>query len=252
MKTDRIVLRPRGQAEAMDLGFHLARANWPALAGQCLLILLPVAAAAALAFLWHPPLALLALWWLKPLLDRPLLDLLGRDLTGAPTGIRDTWARRRQWLRGGLIATLTVFRLHPARSAALPVWQLERLTGADRRRRAKALAHGSGGSGAGLTLMALMFEAALLAALIALLVWLVPANGWDEFRFFATLEWGVVPDRFWAGLAVCYAAVLVLSEPFYVAGGFGLYLNQRCRLECWDLEPVLRNLAARHAVGRAA
>lgn len=252
MKTDRIVLRPRAQAEAMDLGFYLARANWPTLAGLSVIAMLPVAALAALAYLWYPPLALLAVWWLKPSIDRPLLDLLSRDLAGSSAGIRDTLARRREWLRGGHLATLTFYRWHPARSAALPVWQLERLTGAARRRRARALAHGAGGSGGALGLMIGLFELVLLSGLIALAVWLLPFGGWDAANFFAALQWGVIGDAFWAVIAGAYAAVIVLIEPFYVAGGFGLYLNQRCRLECWDLEPVLRNLAAKHVVERAA
>ena len=37
-----------------------------------------------------------------------------------------------------------------------------------------------------------------------------------------------------------YAVVLTMSEPFYVAAGFGMYLNRRMELEAWDIEKELR------------
>jgi hypothetical protein len=40
-------------------------------------------------------------------------------------------------------------------------------------------------------------------------------------------------------------------EPFYVGAGFGLYLNRRTQIECWDLEMVLRRLRARLAQAAA-
>ena len=41
-------------------------------------------------------------------------------------------------------------------------------------------------------------------------------------------------------------------EPFYVAAGFGLYLNRRTLLEGWDIEVALRRIAARHAAALVA
>ena len=47
--------------------------------------------------------------------------------------------------------------------------------------------------------------------------------------------------------ALIYAAAVLLLEPFYVAAGFGLYLNRRTLLEGWDIEVALRRIAERHA-----
>jgi len=47
--------------------------------------------------------------------------------------------------------------------------------------------------------------------------------------------------------ALIYAAVILFLEPFYVAAGFGLYLNRRTVLEGWDIEVALRRIAERHA-----
>jgi len=252
MQSDRIVLRPRTQAEAMDLGFHLARANWPSLFALTLIGLVAPALFAAILFTVFPPLAVLALWWLKHSLDRPLLDLLARDLTGQPARVGDVLRGWPRWLRGGHLVSLLLYRFHPAYSTVLPVWQLEKLTGPARRQRTKSLAHGGSGSGTGLTMMVLMFQASLLVGLFALTGWLLPAEAWASLDAATWLEPGHVAPELWALLAIAYALTIALVEPFYVGGGFGLYLNQRCRLECWDLEPELRRLGARHARGQAA
>jgi hypothetical protein len=34
--------------------------------------------------------------------------------------------------------------------------------------------------------------------------------------------------------------VVLFLEPFYVAGGFALYLNRRAELEAWDIEQEFR------------
>lgn len=247
MLTDRIVLRPRSQSEAMDLGFHMARANWPGLAGLTALLMLPGAALAGLLFMWHPPLALIGLWWLKPAVDRALLHWLSRALLGRDCGIRPILSDWRQWGRDRVLVELTLLRFHPARSAVLPIWQLEGLSGAARRRRTRSLGHGGNGSGSGLTLIAGLFEFCLIVALMVILGWLLPDGLWEGFDPELWLTGGGATPQFWGLVAACYAIAIVLVEPFYVGGGFGIYLNQRCRLECWDLEPEFQRLARRHA-----
>lgn len=244
MQTDRIVLRPRSNAEAMDLGFQLARANWPGLALLALFSLVPVGVLASLAFFLAPALPLLVLWWFKPSIDRSLLELLARDLTAKSTTVRDVTGDLHSWWRGGHLASLLMYRFHPARSMVLPIWQLERLTGSDRTRRTRSLMHGNNGSAMGLTMMASLFELCLLIGVLVVLTWLIPEQLWGGSDFWFT-GWVEIPDPFWALLALCYAIAIILVEPFYVGGGFGLYLNQRCRLECWDLEPVFRQIAER-------
>src|SRR4029079_19757194 len=60
--------------------------------------------------------------------------------------------------------------------------------------------------------------------------------------------------EFWSyGGALGYMVAVLLLEPFYVAGGFGLYLNRRTLLEGWDIEVALRRRAERRtAAVRAA
>jgi hypothetical protein len=50
-----------------------------------------------------------------------------------------------------------------------------------------------------------------------------------------------------AGLvaSIAYAVAVAFLEPFYVAAGFGLYLNRRVELEAWDIEQEFRRAFAR-------
>lgn len=247
MQTDRIVMRPRSQGEAIDLGLQMARSSWPAMIRLMpILLVIPVLLAAA-ASLIYPPLALIVLWWLKPSLDRALLHILSNDLLGLPTGISHILGERKRWWHGGHLVSLLWYRFHTGRSAVLPVWQLEQLTGDQRRRRARALAHGDRGAASGLTIMSAGMELALMIALLVTLSVLIPESltgGIDAFDWLLSVA---EPALVWPVFAACYLIVIMMVEPFYVGAGFGLYLNQRCRLECWDLEPALSELTRRHA-----
>jgi hypothetical protein len=50
-----------------------------------------------------------------------------------------------------------------------------------------------------------------------------------------------------AGLisSMAYALAVMFLEPFYVAAGFGLYVNRRVELEAWDIEQEFRRAFAR-------
>jgi hypothetical protein len=73
----------------------------------------------------------------------------------------------------------------------------------------------------------------------------------DEFQFFQLLTW---KDQSMQRLVLCTMvfAGMAIVEPFYVAGGFALYLNRRTALEGWDLEVALRRMGERaQAVSRS-
>ncbi len=245
MQTDRIVMRPRANAEAMDLGFQLTRANWSSLTALTVVGLIPILALAGLALIITPWLALLVLWWFKPSINRGLLDILARDLTNRPANLGAVLRDYRHWWRGGHLASLTWYRFHPSRSMVLPIWQLERLDGGERAQRTHALMYGNNGSALGLTFIAGLFELCLVLGLMMLFAWLAPEQIWSELNLW---DAGLIHIPAWVYAVVvgCYAITIVLVEPFYVGAGFGLYLNQRCRLECWDLEPVFRRISERH------
>jgi hypothetical protein len=230
--------------EAVDLGLSLLQAHWKPVAAvwglQVFLLL-----ALFLPFLFRTPLwTLVGLWWLKPWLDRGILFVLSRVVFGQSATLWDFLREWRRLHRRGLVASLLWRRLSPMRSYVLPVSQLEGLRGATYRNRARVLTRQSGGTAFLLTCSGLIFTLLTLVGFLALLQgMLLPGSRvqvWAGFKAMA-------PGFQWFLLALSLL-VLTLTEPLFVAGGFGLYLNRRTHLEGWDLELAFRRLAARLAL----
>lgn len=183
------------------------------------------------------------MWWLKPLLDRPPLYLLSQALFSESPDRRQFWRELPGLLRKQALAALTWRRFDTARAFTLPVGQLEGLTGKARRQRLRDLGQPGRGPAVWLTVVCLHVEIALDLALITLVWMLIPDFVALEFfdLFDDSDEW----SQLW--LNVVGFCGLSLVEPFYVAGGFALYLNRRIWLEAWDLELGFRRLAERLA-----
>ena len=247
-----LALRRRSPWEAMDLGLAMLQRWWRQVYAPHLVVGGAVAAA-AFAVAWaleRPWVAMLLVWWLKPLYDRVVLHVLSRAVFGELHGMRGVLAATGQWLRSGLAASL-VFRLWPdlARSFNLPVRQLEGQTWRAGRARRSVLGRRARGHAVWLTLVCLGFE-------VVVLYWsfqmaaelLLPATSWGGRELWQMF----VSGEAWSyGDALAYAAAVLVLEPFYVASGFALYLNRRTLLEGWDIEVALRKIAARHAAAAA-
>jgi len=236
-----VALRPRPMAEAADLGAALTRCC----AGSVWRVFLPVYAVVVVLSLstaefaiWLPA---LLIFWLKPWLDRSLLFVFSRAAFGEPTRWSDLWRARRQVWGGNLLRTLFERRLSPWRSFTQPIEQLENQRGRARRRRSKQLRHGRGGAAIGLQIAYAHVEVALNFGLIAAMVWLAPDDNGSRSRL---LHWLVTRGDATIAPALVsalfYAVVVAVLEPFYVAAGFGMYLNRRVELEAWDIEQAFR------------
>jgi hypothetical protein len=246
-----VELRPRSAWEAIDLGLAMLQRWWRAVLLPHALVLAGVATVAAGAGAWLGKtwVAFLILWWFKPLYDRVVLHVLARAVFGEQPGTRAVFAAAREWLGSGLL-TYLLFRWWPdmARSFTLPVRQLEGQRGRGARERLALLGRRTRASAVWLTIVCLHFEAVLYWSLQLVATMLVPAKALEGRGFieaFSGEGWT------WWHVAAYAAAVFVL-EPFYVAGGFALYLNRRTLLEGWDLEVALRRIAERHAALAAA
>jgi hypothetical protein len=242
----RIVARPRSPWEAMDLGLALLRDQAGPVARVWAALAVPLMAALALACRRQPWWAPLLFWWLKPALDRPVLHVLAKATFGAAPGWRETFRAAPGYARRGLAATLLWRRLGGARSLLLPVWQLEEAGGpAYRRRRRVLLARGREQAGL-LALVGLLATAVLVLAAVTGIGYFTPGGpgGWN---LLAALFGGPGERLRWldALLPLLAMAAMAAVEPFYVAAGFGLYLNRRVQLEGWDLELSFRDLARR-------
>ncbi|OWQ93111.1 hypothetical protein CDN99_00995 [Roseateles aquatilis] len=237
-----VVLRPRSQGEACDLGLALVRAQAPSI-WRCFTPVFLVVAVLAMCTVdvqsWLP---MLIVFWLKPWLDRSLLFVMSRAVFGEATRWSDLWRARRQVFGGQLLRTLLWRRFSPWRAYTQPVEQLEGQRGGARRQRVQLMLNENRGAATALQTAFVHAEAVLSYALIALVWWFAPEN-----RSAGVWDWFFRPETHAAGqlgldmlLASAYMLVVLFLEPFYVAAGFAMYLNRRVVLEAWDIEQEFR------------
>jgi hypothetical protein len=243
-----VVLRPRTQWEAMDLGAAMVRRWWRPLSRAWLVSAIPLQGA-ILALLWqHPGWAFFALWYVKPFMDRVALLVLSRALFGAiPSAWEVFKSLPRLWTRR--VFSVALFdRINSHRSAWLPVDQLEGLSRGPFRARRRALLDGAKSAPTALALTGWLVELALVIGLAVLMWMMIPEElvpvGLEELWETRPL-WGRL-------LPALFALAFTLVSPFYTAAGFALYLDRRTLLEGWDIELVFRQLTARVEAARVA
>ena len=249
-----IVLRTRSAWEATDLGIALVRRHARTIFAAWVIVTLPLfcifnLVAFALGLPW---LAVLAMWWLKPLFDRIPLYVLSRAVFGEVPSLRQTLQAQRAWGWRGIAPWLLWRRLHPGRAMLLAVDLLEGQVGAQRTGRVRVLARGGGSPNVMLTIIGAHLETMLGVSIVLFGLMFVPAEFLSES---AKAVWDtlVVQPPPWAELCAnaCAWIATTIVEPFYVGAGFGLYLNRRVQLEGWDIELAFRRIARRLA-GAAA
>lgn len=247
----RLTLRPRGGWETVDLGMTMVRHWWKPLYGVWLLCWVPFTVlifAMAWSLEWEPAWAFLLLWWLKPVLSRPLLAILSGAVFDQPPTFGQVLRRwpRLLW-HSGLLGALLLRRLSSARTVFLPVWQLEGQRGRAARQRSSLLGRTTRSQASSMALalnhMAL-FMALGLFMLVALFIpsaesWRMP---WDPLK--DMLEGMSATVGAWL-FPLLMSLLDSLLEPYFVAGGFSLYLQRRTVLEGWDLEIAFRRIGQR-------
>lgn len=231
----------------MDLGFAMARRWWRPVWAAWAGVYIPAFVLVNLLCWRHPGYAVLALWWLKPWFDRVVLHVLSGAIFGSVPRLRDVLRAWRAILFPGGIAGLLWYRFDFARSFNLPVWQLERARGPAARRRARLLQRRARSDAVWLTVICANIELALLIALVYTLNMLIPPSMEDGLSWFKMLPFVEDGPARELVLETLYGAAVSLTEPFYVAAGFALYLNRRTQLEGWDVELALRRLNMRVA-----
>lgn len=248
MRLDRvtITLRAREPWEAIDLGAAMIRAWWRPVYGAWLALVLPLALALSVLLASRPMIALLVLWWLKPLYDRVVLHVLSQAVFGSPPRVAQTVSHLRTLLRSsGLAGALTVRRFDPVRSFNLPVRQLELQQGKPARARERLLGRRAAGQATSLLYACIAFELILLLSLNLCVDLLKPAGlpSTLTFESFFRDLFGLDDTSGAALLQIAFVfAAITIVEPLYVASGFALYLNRRTALEAWDLELAFRRM----------
>jgi hypothetical protein len=234
-----VVLRPRTTWEGCDLGVRLLQSQLPWVFACHIAVVLPWLAACLATFDIAPWLPALLMWMSKPWLDRTILFALSRALFRERTTPRDIWDAQRIVLWEQLAATFSLRRLSGSRAFTQPVHQLEGLSGPQLRARLRQLVPKHRGVARLMTQAFTAAEMAVFASLFSLQAWLAPHHlpfSWSAFSL------GENGEQLFAILA--YAAAITFVEPFYVAAGFGMYLNRRVELEAWDIEQEFRRAFA--------
>jgi hypothetical protein len=237
-----ISLRARSNMEAADLGVRLCQHSARSVFRCHLTVALPVFVLCLASFELAPWLPTLAIWCAKPWLDRTVLFALSRAAFGQTTTFGDLWREQRRVWWSQLAITWTWRRLSPWRSLTQPTYQLEGLSGSRLRKRVRQVRAGKAGAGAMMTSAFATVEMALTIALLSLLFWLAPKGMAPEVDLMSLMEGRETGAEL--AYAVAYAAVVAFLEPFYVAAGFGMYLNRRVELEAWDIEQEFRRAFA--------
>jgi hypothetical protein len=242
MQIDAIALRlrPRSAWEGCDLGVRLLHFRMRSVYACYLVVAVPTFLLCLATYPLEPWLPALSVWLAKPWLDHAILFALSRALFGEPTELSDLWAARGRILRPNLLALL-LLRSSASRSFKLPIMQLEGLEGRAQRDRIRQLTLRHRGVARAMMLAFVNAELALCSSVLILRVMLAPhifglQGGW--LAGLATAQAGLISS-------IAYALAVAFLEPFYVAAGFGLYLNRRVELEAWDIEQEFRRAFAR-------
>lgn len=243
MRIESLILRmrPRSPLDAADLGIRLAQASAKSVYSCYALVALPIVALALATYeisAWLPP---LLLWWSKPWLDRTIVFVLSRAAFGQQTSLRDLWRNQGTVWWHQLLLTWTWRRLSPWRSLTQPVYQLEGLPLLKLPARLKQIRRRTSGSALLVTSAFSVAEYSIGLGAASLLVWFAPV-GEGQAVIDAAMD-GSAPGIVLA-LAAASAVALLFLEPFFVAAGFGMYLNRRAELEAWDVEQELRRAFA--------
>jgi hypothetical protein len=237
-----IEIRPRPPWEAVDLGCLMARRWFAPLCLSWLVTTLPVFVAAALVTGLRPLYAVLLFWWLKPLFERLPLWVLSQAIFGRVPALQAAVRDWRRIVQPQLVPALTYRRGSASRSFDAAVIVLEQLDGAARQQRLAVLHREPGGTALWLTWLCAQLELLLLIGCLALIAVLIPHE--IDLSWWTLLAGEPTRAVGWIVYA-SYAVVATLVGPFYVAGGFSLYLHRRIELEAWDVEIGFRRLVAR-------
>ena len=238
-----VAIRPRNHWEAIDLGFKMTRELAKPVYVAWLSIFVPVVVFAHVvawgSFGW----AILIVWWSKPLLDRVVLIVLSRAVFGATPTVGEALRELAGIRFGDLIHALTIARLDPGRSFTMPVWLLEGLRGKARRQRINTLKRRTSSASFWHTMSCWHLESVLAFGMFLLAIWMVPEQYGIDWEALFTSE--QLPEWLLAMRNGVYVLAVAALEPFFVAGGFSLYLNRRTVLEGWDIELTFRRMAPR-------
>lgn len=242
-------LRPRTNAQALDLGFALLRANAVPVYTVWLMLWLPtIAICSLLAFnmpafgFWADGVWLILAWLARPWLERAPLYMLARFVFGEKVTWQETLRAWPSQLGGGFVRLFLLRPFAAGRGLYQAIWQLEGARNKGARYRIRVIGKHTAGSASWFGVACAHFEGIIQLGFFALIGFFMSnADAMNPMSLF--IEAGTDHNT---ALLACSILALAISGaiigPIYVACCFTLYLNRRATLEAWDLEIALRQL----------
>lgn len=242
-------IRPRGDWEAVDLGFAMVRRDfWRCVVLWWMAMALPTVIASVL--LWNHPIWLLVLfWWFKPAGSRMVLFEISRRLFGEQPEWRDLWREvPRVWTKR-FFHRYVGGRLSPWLPLTMAVEDLEGIRGQANRQRKRQIVQRGESAIMWIYLVSHVAAVWFGMAILGLLLTFIP-EGQDGAWNSAMESWEPVvlsemPLLIGRVAVGCIMAAMMLADIFATGAGFGMYINNRTWLEGWDVELAFRRLALR-------
>lgn len=241
MQLDSLIIETRMRSgwSSIDLGFRFAQHFW--LRSFVLYLVMAVPVYALTRFLpsdlyW---LAFIILWWFKPVFERPILYLMSRELFSERMPFWRVLADVRLWFLPAWLRIISTRRLSTTRGMMAPVNLLEQPKPKAYSHRKSVLSRKFSSEATWLNIVLLHIESFFGFAALMLLEFIFP----DAINFGSFIADDSLASPGYLDLVtVCIMAVIA---PFYVAGGFMLYISRRVELEGWDIEIVFRDWVSR-------
>lgn len=247
-----IALRPRGDWSAIDLGFSIAQHWYWGMFWRGAILLLPILGVAIA--LNNVILGVLLIWWFKPLYERIPLRYLSSAVFDESIPWRDS-------LRGcfdrQLFLSLTFFRLSMRRTSYASI-SLEKLDKTHISYRKVTLFRSLSMAILWLAMVGVVFEIASSIFIYQLLdsffetarqvVTKADPSTLGKITvyvndLFASLRSMSLVEL--SAFLTIYAAIVLAVLPFYISASFSLYINQRTKIEGWDIEVGFNKLMQR-------
>lgn len=246
-----IDLRPRPNAQALDLGFALLRSNASTVYITWLMLWLPTIFLCGLAAFFIPYLGffgggwwLFVAWWIRPLLERAPLYVLSRRVFGEQVSWQQALRAWPSQCGGGWFRLLVWWRLFSGgRGLYQPIWQLEGARGKVAGNRIRIIGNRTIGSATWFGIACAHFEGLLQFGMFAFIgVFISDDSIINPFAFFSSIANSADSTLVLIASFAAYAISAGIIGPVFVACSFTLYLNRRASLEAWDIEIMLRQL----------
>jgi len=235
-----VKLRPRSHWQTIDLGMRVTLRHFKPLLALSFIMTTPLVLLlfAITQEAWS---ACLLLFWLKPIIERPLLFFISRSIFAEQISVAQVMEKLPTLLKTDGLATYGIGRISVSRSFNEPVRILEGLGGEQRKKRLEILHRDQSGPG-WLTFFGIHVEMMIQGLIFALPFFLLPQDDMKNGFFDLIMEGAVFTETL---TVISYAIAVALVAPFYVVCGFMLYLNRRTSLECWHIELGFKKMAQR-------